>query len=138
MSEQVTESEELAQYVGLPKCQDCGWKLGSEITNNCSCLGSLLEDDAPEKYKKAFDRARELQSEENKMTLKSLTDSSCITVAQLKELIKDWPEENWDGEPTEVWIGDKTGLSNPCRSIFPLNYRVDDGKESADIILDSI
>jgi len=51
---------ELAQYVGLPKCQDCGWKWDTDITNNCHCRGEIT----PERqalYEKAFDRARFLQ-----------------------------------------------------------------------------
>lgn len=50
--------EELKQYVGFPKCQDCGWKLGSDITNHCSCNTANRDD---EKHQKAFARARELQ-----------------------------------------------------------------------------
>lgn len=48
------------EYEGLPKCQDCGWKLGTAITDNCSCLGAMT----PEREKlhiEAFQRARRLQ-----------------------------------------------------------------------------
>ena len=51
--------DELAQYVGVPKCMDCKWKLGSDITNNCGCVG-VGADYA--KYTAAFNRARELQA----------------------------------------------------------------------------
>jgi hypothetical protein len=27
-----------------------------------------------------------------------------MTVAQLKELVRDWPETREDGTPTEVWV----------------------------------
>ena len=50
--------QELAKYVGTPKCMDCKWKLGSDITDNCGCTGGAADH---EKYKKAFDRARYLQ-----------------------------------------------------------------------------
>jgi hypothetical protein len=49
---------ELSKYVGTPKCVDCGWKLGSDITNNCWCRGKEVDQ---EKYQKAFDRARQSQ-----------------------------------------------------------------------------
>lgn len=50
--------KELSKYVGTPKCVDCGWKLGSDITNNCWCRGKDVDR---EKYQKAFDRARQIQ-----------------------------------------------------------------------------
>jgi hypothetical protein len=52
--------DELARYVGLPKCQDCGWKLGTEITNNCHCRRPFAPGQI-ERYERAFNRARELQ-----------------------------------------------------------------------------
>lgn len=71
------------------------------------------------------------------MTPKKLEAQDCITVKQLKEWVKDLPEENALGEPTEVWIGTKGGESNECRAIWPLNLR-DRGtpEESCDIILE--
>lgn len=56
-------AKELEKYVGLPKCMDCGWRLGTDITNNCGCvcIGSVT----PERkalYDAAFKRARELQA----------------------------------------------------------------------------
>lgn len=55
----VDEAEkELRVYVGLPKCMDCGWKLGTDITNHCSCNSTNRDD---EKHCAAFNRARELQ-----------------------------------------------------------------------------
>lgn len=53
--------QELEKYVGLPMCQDCGWKLGTDITNNCGCRSAMFSTDR-EKYNKAFLRARELQA----------------------------------------------------------------------------
>lgn len=43
------------KYVGLPKCQDCGWKLDTDITNSCLCSN-------PEKHRAAIKEARELQT----------------------------------------------------------------------------
>lgn len=50
--------EELQQYVGMPRCQDCKWKLGTPITDNCFCQGTKVDH---EKHEQAFNRARELQ-----------------------------------------------------------------------------
>jgi hypothetical protein len=49
---------ELSQYIGKPMCQDCRWKLGTDITNHCSCMGNNVD---PEKHRIAFNRARQLQ-----------------------------------------------------------------------------
>lgn len=57
----MTAKEELAQYVGLPKCQDCGWKLGTAITNNCHCRGDMTPGRLL-KYNAAFYLARKLQA----------------------------------------------------------------------------
>lgn len=55
----VAEAEkELGRFVGTPKCMDCGWKLGTDITNHCSCNSANRDD---EKHTAAFNRARELQ-----------------------------------------------------------------------------
>lgn len=59
-----------------------------------------------------------------------------LTVAQLKAIIKDWPETNDEtGEPNEVWLGDGRGLSNQAREVSPLNWRASDKKDWADLIL---
>jgi hypothetical protein len=55
-----------------------------------------------------------------------------LTVRQLKELIKDWPETYDNGEETEVWIEFAGGLSNQVKEVWPLNVR-DNGV--ADIML---
>jgi hypothetical protein len=58
-----------------------------------------------------------------------------LTVKQLKEVIKDWPEVNeHTGEDCEVWIGGN-GISNQCKLIAPLNRRFYKGEVSADILL---
>lgn len=60
-----------------------------------------------------------------------------MTVRQLKEVVKNWPEINeYTGDECEVWIG-TGGTSNPARYLFPLNRREDDGKVSADILLET-
>lgn len=46
-----------------------------------------------------------------------------LTVLELKRLVANWPELNDDGELTEVWIGNKDGLSNPATEIVSLNNR---------------
>ena len=59
-----------------------------------------------------------------------------MTVSELKEAIKDWPEFREDGSPCEVWIG--VGfLSNEARDLIPLNVRVDEkGTRTADLLLE--
>lgn len=60
-----------------------------------------------------------------------------MTVKELKDLIKDWPETNDLGEATEVWIGDDDTCS-PVYSVCPLNTTLDDnGKVSYDLNLSS-
>ena len=54
-----------------------------------------------------------------------------MTVKDLKDAIKDWPEVDDNGDQLEVWLG-KDGLSNQCVEITPLN--VYNGK--GDILLD--
>ena len=61
---------------------------------------------------------------------------NCLTIRQLKEVIKDWPEVNeYTGQECEVWITTGEGLSSPCVELEPLNRRLDDEKVSADILL---
>jgi len=55
-----------------------------------------------------------------------------LTVRQLKEYIKDWPETYANGEETEVWVEIDSGLSNQVKEVWPLNVR-DNGV--ADIML---
>jgi len=67
--------------------------------------------------------------------MKQIRNDSGLTVAELKELIKDWPETDEHGEPCEVWLGDASGLSNVAVEAVPLNYRKADRKEWADILI---
>jgi hypothetical protein len=53
-----------------------------------------------------------------------------LTVKELKEAIKDWPETDEDGDPTEVWVMTEYCLSSIVISITPLNY--------ADILLSKL
>lgn len=53
-----------------------------------------------------------------------------LTVKQLKELIKDWPEEDEYGELTEVWLEDMSGTTQ-AREVWPLNSR----ENSADLLI---
>ena len=46
-----------------------------------------------------------------------------MTVAELKELVKDWPETDEYGKPCEVWLCGADGLSNQARHAGPLNMR---------------
>lgn len=57
-----------------------------------------------------------------------------MTVKDLKELIKNWPETDCYGEPCEVWITTGECLSSPVSHAEVLNYRNEDGKEWADIL----
>lgn len=55
-------------YIGYPKCQDCGWKWGTKITDNCSCRPENLEsEEARRLFKEGFDEARSLQEEARKL-----------------------------------------------------------------------
>ena len=60
-----------------------------------------------------------------------------MTVRDLKEAIKNWPDDNkYTGEPCEVWLDTGSGLSNQAKAIMPLNYRNDDEDGiSADFLL---
>jgi len=59
-----------------------------------------------------------------------------LTVKELKEIIKDWPEEDGEGSPTEVWIATGEMLSSPCLGITMLNFRGNREKEWADILFE--
>jgi len=60
-----------------------------------------------------------------------------MTVKELKELVKDWPEYDFNGEPTTVWIETGLMLSSPVIKSSLLNYREQGGKEVADLLLES-
>jgi len=61
-----------------------------------------------------------------------------MTVKELKELVKDWPEVTNYGEPTEVWIETGRGWSSPVVVAMALNLRdMEDGTKTADLVLES-
>ncbi|GAG24223.1 unnamed protein product [marine sediment metagenome] len=61
-----------------------------------------------------------------------------MTVRELKEMIKDWPEVDQYGEDREVWIETGRSLSSQVVTAGPLNLREDgEGNVSADIIFGS-
>jgi hypothetical protein len=62
-----------------------------------------------------------------------------LTVKELKEAIKNWPEINeYTGEECEVWLPTGDGTTSMAVGIWPLNKRVDDdGKVSADILFET-
>lgn len=66
--------------------------------------------------------------------------SNGLTVKELKDIVKDWPECNEYGDPCEVWIGDSTtGFSNQVKEVIPLNKREFDeepDKFYADLLLE--
>lgn len=43
-----------------------------------------------------------------------------MTVRELKAVIKDWPEEAENGEPTDVWMQTGRGLSSPVGTVRQL------------------
>lgn len=59
-----------------------------------------------------------------------------MTIRELKELIKDWPETNLDnGEDTEVWVTSGWCLSSPIVGYTALNPRnVEKGGSWSDIL----
>ena len=44
-----------------------------------------------------------------------------LTIKELKEIIKNMPDNDNNGEPYEVWIHTSKGLSSPVKEISPLN-----------------
>jgi len=62
-----------------------------------------------------------------------------MTVSDLKKIMSEWPENDDDGEPCEVWICDDKGLSNQVRTATPLNMRRSKNGEKvwADLLLES-
>lgn len=60
-----------------------------------------------------------------------------LTVKELKDIIKEWPEKNeYTGEDCEVWIGTNGGLSNIVTEVCPLNMRINNNIVSADLLLE--
>ncbi len=62
--------------------------------------------------------------------IKKLENSNGITIRQLKNCLNSLPDSVIEGT---VWIETEDGKSNQCKSIWPLNMRIDD--ETSDIIL---
>jgi hypothetical protein len=60
-----------------------------------------------------------------------------MTVKQLKTLLLTWPDENDNGDPTEVWIGSPDGTSNQAKSVWPLDIREQsNGTKCADLLIE--
>jgi 6-phosphogluconate dehydrogenase len=59
------------------------------------------------------------------------TFPSGMTVKDLKELLKDWPENDSSGKPCEVWIG-ANGASHQAHNVYALKK----GGEVADMLLE--
>ena len=55
--------------------------------------------------------------------MKALVNKNGITVKELKELVKDLPEQDENGEDFELWImnTDGSSMSNVATSIMQLN-----------------
>ena len=55
--------------------------------------------------------------------MKTLVNKTCITIRELKELVKELPEVDEYGNEYEVWIEntDNNGLSNAAKTIMQLN-----------------
>ena len=60
-----------------------------------------------------------------------------MTVADLKSMIRDWPETDEYGDPCEVWLCSGDGISNQAKLASPLNMRHsdDDSEVRADFLL---
>ena len=66
--------------------------------------------------------------------LSALIFKSGLTVRELKEFIKDWPEIDSNGNPTEVWVEIGEGVSAPALEVWPLNCKREKEGEFADIL----
>lgn len=53
--------------------------------------------------------------------MKPLYNNNGITIKQLKELVKDLPEQDENGENFELWVSNAKGLSSVATSIMRLN-----------------
>ena len=55
--------------------------------------------------------------------MKALINTNGITIKELKELVKDLPEQDENGEDFELWVTNTDGssLSNVAKSIAQLN-----------------
>lgn len=55
------------------------------------------------------------------MTIDNFEFKNGLTVKELKEIIKDWPDKNRYDEPNEVWIETGRDLTSPITYISRLN-----------------
>jgi hypothetical protein len=55
--------------------------------------------------------------------MKTLVNKNGITIKELKELVKDLPEQDENGEDFELWVmnTDGSSMSNVAKSIMRLN-----------------
>lgn len=61
-----------------------------------------------------------------------------LTVKELKELIKDWPETDEFGDPTVVTISGNEFIDERVLSVWPVSVRTDDnGNNVYSLSLDS-
>ena len=69
--------------------------------------------------------------------MKSESFEHGLTVKQLKDIIKDWAEEDDTGDPCLVFIETSTGNASRVRTVWTLNQREnEERKQWADIYFD--
>lgn len=82
---------ELEKYQGVPRCVDCGWKYGTDITKYCSCIQSNNTPERKAKWLKALSRARELQAIVNAHHAESLkSDERKMAATILSGLVSEY------------------------------------------------
>ena len=59
------------------------------------------------------------------MSLRKVTEKGCLTIKQLKDIVKDLVEVNEYGEPYEVWITDVDGHTSPVYEVDRFNISND-------------
>jgi hypothetical protein len=60
-----------------------------------------------------------------------------MTVKELREIVSSWPlYDAHTGEESTVWVSLEVGSSDQVKGVCPLNYRVNDGHISADLLLE--
>lgn len=71
--------------------------------------------------------------------MNNFTASNCLTVKELKDLIKDWPEKYENGDETLVFINWPDKNCGIVSQVTKLNVKLDsDGNEIAGILLSTI
>lgn len=60
-----------------------------------------------------------------------------LTVANLKEILKNWPETDEHGNQSQVWLCGSNGVSEQVVEVWPLNVRYTENNSNmwSDIIL---